>query len=807
MHFIYSNMIKSFLLIALRNLWKNKTISIIKIAGLAIGLSAVFLIYLYVSFEYSYDNYHKNGDRIYRVAYHVKMPENGDWEIAKTGNNLAPMLQNSFPEIESSSRVSWMGEVNILQKNRNYKEQKFLFADPSVLTMFSFPMKQGDRNTALNDRKSIIISSRIAKKYFGDENPVGKYLDDNMQFRITGVINVPDNSHFRFDILASYSTIYDLFPFYKKMENETIDGNVYTYLMLRAKASSAELEKKFTQFTDTHIEKGIFTSVKLFLEPLKKIHSDSTSEAYYGEFDLTHFTKSLIYLFEILGLIIIGIACFNFINIAIAQIVGRTREVGVRKVYGSKKSEIFFQFVYEYWLYSFIAVIMSILIVQAFLPFLSSILNRQIQVNYFEYFVAASTVLFLVTILAGAYPSFIIAQVNPIRALQSGFKGPRGNILRSVLIVSQFTVSIILILTSVYIAKQINHLTEMDMGINTKDLLVVKMEQSKIRKDYELFKTELLRNPNILSVSASSNIPAVTEASMLNIQIDEGEAISFPYISIDAGFTQNLGIKTINGRSFNSDLQTDSKSTFLLNKSAVSQLGIGNPVGKGLVLSVIENGINVPLSSGQIIGVIDDYAYRPTYDDSKGVVFNYDPNRFNAMFIRINPDNQKATLMMIENTWKKQFPDIPLTANFLMDEIKNDAMIQKFYSLQRFISAGAIFSFLIALLGLFGLSIFAAKQRVKEIGIRRVNGATLMELLVLMNRKFIYMVILSVIISFPIVFLVIDELKKNSAKSTSLSWTNYGIAFLLIVILSLLIVSWQSWKAATRNPVEALRYE
>ena len=288
-------MIKSFLLIALRNLWKNKSISIIKIAGLAIGLSAVLLIYIYVSFEYSYDNYHKNGDRIYRVAYHVNRPDHGNWDNAKTGDNLASMMQNSFPEIESVSRITYMGEINILHKNQNYKEQKFLFVDPSVLTTFSFPMKQGKPNTALNDRKSIIISSRIAKKYFGNENPIGKYLDDNLQFKITGVMNVPDNSHFRFDILASYATLYDVFPDYKKLENENIDREVYTYILLRSNANSFDLEKKFTQFETTHIKKGNYTSVKLFLEPLKKIHLDSQAAAYYGEIGLSNLTMLIRY--------------------------------------------------------------------------------------------------------------------------------------------------------------------------------------------------------------------------------------------------------------------------------------------------------------------------------------------------------------------------------------------------------------------------------------------------------------------------------------------------------------------------------
>jgi putative ABC transport system permease protein len=447
------------------------------------------------------------------------------------------------------------------------------------------------------------------------------------------------------------------------------------------------------------------------------------------------------------------------------------------------------------------------LIVQLSLPLISSILSRQIQVNYFAYFIAASTVLLLVTILAGAYPSFLIAKVNAVSALHSGLKGPRGNILRSVLVVSQFTISIILVLTSVYIAKQINHLTEMDMGLNTKDVLVVRMENPKIRKNYELFKSELLRNPIIQSVSASSNIPAVTGASTMDLQVEGKEPISFPYISIDPGFTKNMEIKTIAGRNFNADYQTDCKTTFLLNKAALKILGIEDPIGKGVVLSSASDDKQTPGLSGQVVGVIDDYSYRPTYDESRGVVFNYDPDRFNAMFIHFAPNKQREASMMAEDIWKRIFPDIPLTVDLLTDEIKNDVLILKFYSLQKFITAVAIFSFFIALLGLFGLSLFAAKQRVKEVGIRRVNGASMTELLVLMNRKFMNMVFLSITISFPLVFFIIEAIKSNSARSTSLSWSNYGIAFLMIIIFTLLTVSWQSWKAATHNPVEALRYE
>jgi len=799
-------MIKSFFLTAIRNLWKNRATSVVKMAGLAIGLSAILLIYLYVSFEYSYDSYHENSKRIYRVAYRLRQPNMGEWDNARTGHNLASMLQDNFPEIETTTRVTWMGEVNILHKNRDYKENMFLFADPSILTVFSFPMKRGDRYSALNDHKSVIISSRIARKYFGNEDPLGKYLDDNLQLKITGVADVPDNSHFRFDILASYSSVYDMFPGYKRTETENIGVNVYTYLLLKENAVISALEKKMPQFTDVHVKKGDFTSVKLFLEPLEWIHFNSQSEAFLGEFNMSKFTKLIVYLFEFLGIIILSIACFNFINIAVAQIVGRTKEVGVRKVYGSGRSEIFFQFVCKYWVYAFVSIIFSVFIVQGFLPLVSAIFNRQIQVNYFQYVIAVSVVLFLITILAGAYPSFMIARINPIRALQSGFKGLKGNVLRSVLVISQFSVSIILILITIYISKQINHLTEMDMGINTKNLLVVRMGHDKIRKNYELIKSELLKIPNILSVSASSNIPVVTGAIQLNVKIAEDEEIPFQYISVDPEFLKNFGIRTVEGESDLSS-QMNSPSAFLLNKSAVEQLDVENPVGKGIALSATANGKRVPLSTGQIVGIIDNYSYRPNYEDSKGAVFGCDPGRFEAMFIRVNPTNQEETIAMVESTWKRFFQDFPFSVSYLEDEIRNDFFILKLHGLKSFIRMAALFSFLIALLGLFGLSLLTAKQRIKEIGVRRVNGASKWRLLMLMNRRFMYMVILSIALSFPVVYLLMEELQREATKSTNLSGSNYGVAFLVIVSLSFLTVSWQSWTAATRNPVEALRYE
>lgn len=799
-------MIKNYFLASVRNFWKNRTTSIIKIIGLAIGLSAVLLIYIYINFQYSYDNYHKNGDRIYRVAYHLENPSLGKWNEARTGHNLAYLLKNNFPEIEETSRVTWFGEVNILHKNQQFKESKLLFADPSILKIFSFPMKIGDPENALNEPNSIIISSKIASKYFGNENPIGKYLGDTLQLKVTGIIDIPDNSHFRFDILASYPTIYNIFPFYKNYENKN-HSDVFTYLMLRKGVIAFDLGKKLPQFLNSSIKEDIiYKSTSLFLEPLTKIQTKGC-DAYYGELNLTKFTEPIIYLFSILGLIIIGIACFNFINISIAQISERTKEIGVRKVYGAKRLDIFFQFICEYWLYSMVAIFISIYIVQAFLPLVSQAINRHLEINYLNYTIAAAIVLLSLTILSGAYPSIIVAKINPVKALQRSFKGPKGSLMRSVLVVSQFTVSTILLLITLYISKQIKYLTEMDMGIETGNILVVNMYDSKVRAKYEILKSELLKNTNILSVSASSNIPGVTGAKLLNIKIEEGEERSIFCISIDAEFIKNLGVKTIGGRSFVHDLQTDVRTSYLLSKSAVKELGIENPVGKSIILYKDQNGRSVPDVSGQIIGIIDDYNYRPNYETSRGAIFVNDPSRFNAMLIHFSSNNNGEIMNLVKQTWEKIFQNTPFTADYLESEIKNDQGIKVFTIIQRFIIVAANFSLLVALLGLFGLSIFTAKQRTKEIGIRRVNGATVKELLVLMNRKFINLVIFSAIISIPIVELAIEAITKDDGKSATLTIFDYACVSFSIITISLITVCLQSWKTATKNPVEALRYE
>jgi putative ABC transport system permease protein len=805
-------MLINYFLITVRNFWKNKATSIIKIAGLAIGLSVVLLIQVYTSFQYSYDNYHKNGDRVYRVAYELENPQGrGKWKQAGTGHNLASMLQENFPEIETTSRITFFGDVNILQNNQRFKETKFLFADPAVLKMFSFPMKTGDYESALNEPKSIIISSKIAKKYFGNENPIGKYLDDNLQLKVTGIIDVPDNSHFRFDILASYPTIYYIFPNYKYTESRD-HSDVYTYIMLRKGSISSDLENKLTLFTKTFIKKDVaYKSVKLFLEPLRKIQI-SRSESYYGEINLTKFTEPLIYFFSTLGLIILGIACFNFINISIAHTVDRTKEVGIRKLYGATRLDIFLQFIWEHLIYSLLAILISMFLVDAFLPLVSMALNRQLEINYLKYSLTAAAIMLFVTVFAGTYPSLIILKVNPVKALYGGFKGPKGSLFRSILIVSQFTVSIFLLLATLYISKQIKFFTKLDMGINTKDLVVVRMDDSKMRMNYEMLKSELLKNPYVISVSASSNIPGVSSSSTksVKIKLDNDEEKSILCISIDAEFVNKMGIKSIEGRNFTPDLQTDIGSSFLLNESAVKELGIEKPVGRSFILFKDNNGTLVPDRTGLIVGIINDYNYRPSYETSRGAIFCIEPNRFYAMFIRINPNRQKEAQVWVKETIEKLNPNISLSFNLLQDEIEHDAGILAFYNVQGFIIAASIFSFLIALLGLFGLSIVSAKQRIKEVGIRRINGASLLELLILMNRKFLNLVLLSAAFGFPIVHFIIEQVIKDSGSSSlkpDLSILNYGIVFLLIVSISMLVVSWQSWRVATRNPVEALRYE
>ena len=347
----------------------------------------------------------------------------------------------------------------------------------------------------------------------------------------------------------------------------------------------------------------------------------------------------------------------------------------------------------------------------------------------------------------------------------------------------------------------------MNMGLDTKDVLVIKMDHPQIKKDYNILKAELQKNPDIISVSASSNIPAVTGAHSLNIKIDNEDQIAYRYISIDAGFTENLGVKVTKGRSFKPGLQADIESSFLLNESAVKDLNIENPIGRSILLSVDQNGKSVTIASGEIVGVIEDYSYRGNYERTLGVIYNNCPNRYNNLFVRLNPEKKEETLKMIDKTWNNLFKELPMSVSFLDDEIKNEIVIQKLSGLQRFISAVSIFSFILALLGLFGLSIFATKQRIKEIGIRRVNGASIAQLLLIINKKFILLILIAISISYPIIIFLVETIMSTNANSAHLSLINYSLSFFIISGCTVLTVSWQSWQAATGNPVKALRYE
>ncbi|RIJ48233.1 ABC transporter permease [Maribellus luteus] len=390
-------MFRNYIFTIIRNFEKSTSISLIKIGGLAVALSIVFLIYIYISFENSFDNYHEKGKRIFRVAYHMDSPRYGKFDNARTGNSLTAMLEESFAEIENTTRIAWMGNVSILHCNERIKEPKFLFADPEILQMFSFAMLAGNPDVALHESNSVVISSRIAQKYFGNENPLGKFLDDNHQLMVSGIIDIPDNSHFRFDILASYDAINTFFPHFDENNTGLFDENIYSYIMLREEAAPSNTEQKLKQFSEKNIPLGPYTSVELFLEPLQTIHFESTSQATIGEPNLSKFTKPVIVLFSILGVLIVMIACFNFINIAIAQMSERFKEIGVRKIIGAKRNQLFAQFVLENWLYSLTAVFLSILIVQIFLPYITTLLGRQMQIDFFRYIVAASFVLLLVT--------------------------------------------------------------------------------------------------------------------------------------------------------------------------------------------------------------------------------------------------------------------------------------------------------------------------------------------------------------------------------------------------------------------------
>jgi putative ABC transport system permease protein len=802
-------MVKNYLKIAIRNITKHKSFSVINIVGLAIGIACSILILVFVSHELSYDKFHAKADRTYRIAVRAKI---GDTKINQTYSSSETFrrLLEDFPEIEIGVKFLKLGRTPIVLGEETFYESRFFAVDSTFFDVFTFPLIQGDPKKVLADPNSMVISEDTALKYFGTADAVGKILradfsfgPSSVDFEITGVSeNIPGNSHFQYDLLASSAT----FPTYI---NDTgwSSNNFITYVVLKEGTTQKWFDEKLKEFTRKHmgaerfdawVAKGNFW--EYFLQPISRIHLTSDLN---GEFEANG-NETYVYIFSAISIIILLIACINFMNLSTAKSSLRAKEVGMRKVVGSGRSRLVFQFLSESILLSYIALALGIGIFLALFPLYENLIGKQLNIPYLDNFVVIPLVLALgliVGVISGSYPAFFLSSFKPIAALKGNKSMSKGGSrLRNILVIFQFTISIFLIIGTFAVNQQLKFFQNKKLGFDKEQVLVVNNPGS-LRNTVNPFKEELRKYSSIIDVSGSNTLPG-RSFSNIGFGAEGVESFTLNLCICDYDFLDTMKLEMAEGRFFSKEFITDSHAA-VLNETSAELLGWEDPIGKKI------NNWSRNRGDFVVIGVIKDYHYESLHQEIRPQALflsgGYYTNVERYISVRLNTENIAGTIKHIERKWNEFAPQMPFEYSFLDQDYDNlylnERQTRKLFSIFSFL---AIF---IACLGLFGLASFIADQKTKEIGIRKVLGASVAKIVNNLNKRFLKWVLIANLIAWPTAWFAMNRWLENFAYRIGLSWWMFVLAAVLAVFIALLTVSFQTVKAALKNPIDSLRYE
>jgi len=823
---------KNYLKIAWRNLLRNKVSSIINIGGLAIGLACVVFISLYIGDELSYDRFFKNSDKIFRVNTHEKM-SNEEFIAGHTPPPAGAALANNIPEIESYTRIYKPGDQIIHFVRNGQKgsltEKSLLSVDSNFLQVFSYPLLAGDRATCLNGPNSVVLTERAARKYFGDTSPIGKNLIFDMYstpFTVTAVLkDLPSRSSLQFDVLQSnlgmppvkhfnWSWIWLQMGTYVKLKDNilTDDATIKRIeakfpSMIRVQAATAF--KRIGQPFDAFIKKG--GKYDLELQRLTDVHLYSAD---IGSRFLVQSDIKYVYIFAAIGLFIILLACVNFMNLATAQSAKRAREVGIRKVLGSLRKQLIAQFMAEALVYTLIAAFIAIIIVVLCLPAFNQLAAKSLSLpSFFNFYSLAGLILliFVTALFAGSYPAFFLTSFKPAAILRGSgdLKNPgSGFFTRNALVVFQFTISTVLIICTIVVYKQLLYNQSKDLGFNKENVLVI-ADADRLGKSEESFRQELLRLPEVANATISTSVPAKNSFTDSYIPESTGENvntankdISLSSFIVDEAFVPTLKLKIAAGRNFSKDFK-DSASV-ILNETAVMQLGFKDPLGKYITYP---GGNDVKF---KVIGVVKDFNTESLHDPMSPFALFYTTSKTydigtSYIAVRIKPGDYNKAISHIQSKWKSFMPDNPFEYSFLDQEFDSlytsDQTVGKVFSVFTFLSLA------VACLGLLGLAMFTAERRTKEIGIRKVLGASVQSVVSMLSKDFLKLVIIASVIAFPLAWYAMNQWLQSFAYPTEVSWWVFALAAVATTVIALLTVSFQAIKAALANPVDSLRSE
>ena len=807
--FILLSMIRNYLLIALRNIFRHKVYSLINVTGLAIGIMSCLFILLYVADERSYDRFHVKGDRIYRLFFDYTSPNGETFSHAIGPYRLADELASRYPEIEQAVRLSYSSPMQISYGEIEFVEDNVMLADSNIFKVFSFDLLRGDPSTALIEPFTCAITDVVADKFFGEANPVGKSLTihtdlGESEVRITAVYSeFPENSHVKPDMLVSMATAEYIFN--DREKQNWGEGTVAYYLLLPENHDKSSLEAKFPALVEEAFGEGASEHVRYWLQPLYDTHLKSKLR-----FDFEpQGNLTTVRIFTVVALFILLIACINYMNLATARSARRAREVGLRKVLGGQRKQIIRQFLIESVGLVLIAMILAVILASVLLPYFNQIsgkaFGQEIIFNIRVLLVLLLTGI-AIGLLAGSYPSLVLSGFDPLRVLFGDTSSGKGGFtVRKVLVVLQFSISIALIISTLVVYSQWRHMSNKDLGIDPENIVII----PRPSRGYETFKEEVLKNPRVLHVTCSNKRLAGRLTSNLGFKaegVPEDEGKSIKIVTVDFDFFETLENQMVAGRSFSKEYGMDSVSSFILNETAVRDIGWDDPIGKWFETSTLDPVTNNwKTRRGIIVGVAQDFHFESVQNTIQPVCFFVDKYWVSWMAVKIAPEDVKGTMDFLESEYLKLNIDDPFEYSFYTDEIR--ALYDAERRFLRLFVIFAVLAILIASLGILGLASFSAEQRTREIGIRKVAGSSVGRIILLITNEFSVLVLVSNLIAWPVAWYFMRHWLMDFPYRINLGLPLFLLAALLALLIAMATVILQAWRAANMNPSEALRYE
>ncbi len=795
-------MFKNYLKIAIRRLVKEKLYFVINVSSLGIGIATSLLLLFYIQNELNYDRHFKEADRICRINQKFKNSNN---HLARCSPAFAKNLENEFPEIDNVVRIK-QNKISVLIDDRKFKEDKLFYVDSSFFKIFSYNLKQGNLKTALKEPYSVVITEDIAKKYFGDKNPLDQSIilsDDAGSkeiYRITGVMpKIKRNSHFNFDILASFSSLN------KDSSQSFNDVGGFTYIKLNKNQDHQKLEERMPYFLTKYYGEDITSVFKLCVQPILDIHLRSNLQ---GELEKNGSIK-MVTMFGIIAFLILFIASVNFINLTTARSALRAKEIGVRKVLGAYRSNINKQFFGETVVLNIIVLIITLILLCIFIKPFNEMVDMDLKLFSFDYgyiYIELILLIIITGIISGIYPALVLSSYKPVETLKGVQSGKKGSLLRKILIVFQYTISSSLIIGLLVISEQMKYIEKKDIGITTDNIIsTLEYDYGTIDKKYKVFKNELIHSSTIVDVTSVMSPPSnkildrgLVDVAGFDYNTKNGPRLEAVILPVQNNFPDFMSMEFIAGKTFN-DIEYKDTISYIINESLMKQIGWNDPseaIGK---LVAVNN-----LGVGRVLGVVKDFNFSSLHDKVDPVVLFVKQDWLFTILVKYR-NNLESSIAQLKTAWEKIYPDVTLEYNTVKSLYEN--LYKQERNQFKAISYFSMLAIIISCLGLFGLLSFIVQQKYKEIGIRKVQGASVLSIIILFYKNFLQLAIIGNLIAFPIGYYVMNKWLNDFAYHIEIKFWIFILGFIITVIITAITIGYHTFKAATVNPVESLKYE